>query len=435
MFRRRVIGLIGLAAACTALVALGSTPADAAPGDLDPSYGVGGSADVLGNVDFVDVAVQPDGKAVAVGATGDPGPLSQFLVARFSTDGSPDPSFGIDGLVTTTFGARQRSGAWSLAIQPDGRIVVAGEATFDNAMVAVARYLPNGDLDPTFHHDGKVLTDVSVGVDVARAVTLTPRGKIVVAGSGGHPGEENPSGDLLAVRYHPDGTLDRTLGGRGWVTHDVLGHGDRAAGVAVTSRGRILLSGEAETGGGVGFAFTRAVLMRLENDGRRDRGFSGDGAALFGPRSGLANFPTVAVGPSGSILVAARADDRPDGVVVRYARGGALDPAFGDGDGMADFNVTPGIDDLSDFALTSRGRIVAAGSANLVDGRGPLAVGRLLPDGSPDPTFGGDGYAVTGSDRIPRGVALQGDTRLLLAGSVFSPSAERGAFVMRVLLR
>jgi uncharacterized delta-60 repeat protein len=302
-------------------------------------------------------------------------------------------------------------------------------------MVAVARYLPHGGLDPTFHHDGKVLTDVSVGTDQARAVTLTPTGKIVVAGRGGHPGEENPSGDLLAVRYHPDGTRDRTLGGGGWVTHDVLGHGDTAWGVAVTPRGRILLSGEAETGDGVGFAFTRAVLMRLADDGRRDRGFSRDGAALFGPRDGLANFPSVARGPSGSILVAGRADDRPDGFVLRYGRGGAPDPAFGQGDGIADVDVTPGADELADLAKISGGRIVVAGSAGVVDGRGALAVGRLLPDGSPDPTLGEDGYAVTGSDRTVRAVAPQGDTRLLLAGSSFTPPTERGAFLMRVLLR
>ena len=435
MFRRRHDRLLGLAGACAVLVALGSAPAEAAPGDLDPSYGAGGSADVLGNVDFVDVAVQPDGKAVAVGTARDPATPSRFLVARLRTDGSLDGTFGAGGLVTTTFGARQAAGAWAVAIQPDGRIVVAGEASLGNAMVAVARYLPNGDLDPSFHHDGKVLTDVSVGTDQARAVALSPRGKIVVAGRGGHPGEENPSGDLLAVRYHPDGTRDRTLGRRGWVTHDVLGHGDTAWGVAVTPRGRLVLSGEAETGDGVGVAFTHAVVLRLSNDGRRDRGFSGDGTALFGPRSGLAGFTGVALGPNGSILVAGRADDRPDGVLLRYGRGGAPDPAFGAGDGIAEFDVTPGTDDLADFARTSGDRIVVAGSAGIVDGRGALAVGRLLPDGSPDPTFDEDGYAVTGSDRTARAVTLQGDTRLLLAGSVFAPPAQRGALVMRVLLR
>jgi uncharacterized delta-60 repeat protein len=143
----------------------------------------------------------------------------------------------------------------------------------------------------------------------------------------------------------------------------------------------------------------------------------------------------VARGPSGSILVGGRADDRPDGFVLRYARGGALDAAFGEGDGIADVDVTPGTDELADLARTSRGRIVVAGTAGIVDGRGSLAVGRLLPDGSPDTTFGGDGYTVTGSDRTARAVALQGDARLLLAGSYFAPSPARGAFVMRVLLR
>ena len=153
-------------------------------GTLDTSFGNGGiaSADLGSPFDETfDVAIQSDGKIVAVGATGS----IDFGLARFNTDGSLDTTFDEDGKVTTVFGSLDE--AFAVAIQPDGKIVAVGHT--DNPSTgtgdfAVARYNSNGSLDTTFGNGGKVTTDFG-GEDRGDGVLIQADGKIVVAGGTG----------------------------------------------------------------------------------------------------------------------------------------------------------------------------------------------------------------------------------------------------------
>src|SRR5262249_10129487 len=142
-------------------------------GSLDPSFGGGGYVETHSAYPvFVRaVALQPDGKIVVAGSSSPPDAngATEFMVARYNSDGSPDTTFGADGVTSTAFpelGGPPTSAADALAIVPDGRIVAAGSARVDlpadpcfpPSMFALARYTAGGALDPTFGDDGIVQT-------------------------------------------------------------------------------------------------------------------------------------------------------------------------------------------------------------------------------------------------------------------------------------
>lgn len=163
-----------------------------ADGSLDTSFGNNGGFQDLepfGAGSANDVALLPDGRILAAGSVaGSRG--GAFGLARYLSDGSPDPTFGEGGGVRTSFGvARNSDGAYALAVQPDGRIVAAGDSArhFSKSRFAVARYLPDGNLDPSFAGNGKARfgfpwRGAEVHSSFAESVALTPKGRIVVAG-------------------------------------------------------------------------------------------------------------------------------------------------------------------------------------------------------------------------------------------------------------
>jgi uncharacterized delta-60 repeat protein len=262
-------------------------------GTLDPGFGSGGivQTDILGGGDQANaVAVQPDGKIVVAGIALHAGIDGDMALVRYDADGTPDSSFGTGGIVTTDLGTRSDD-ARAIVIQPDGAIVVAGNTDED---VALARYTPSGQLDPTFGHGG---TTTSTLGDEATGVGLTPDGHVVVSGYTVGAGGTR---DFLLARFRSDGALDTTFGDQGAVRTDVLGGDDYAEGLVVDPLGRILLVGRATS-------------------------------------------PTIL-----------------DMALVRYTADGALDPAFGAGGIVtADFHGRGEFGE--DLALDAAGRIVAAG--------------------------------------------------------------------------
>jgi uncharacterized delta-60 repeat protein len=207
-------------------------------GSRDSSFGADGKVrtDFGGTEDALDLALQPDGKIVVVGAAGWSG--SQWAVARYNPDGSLDSSFDGDGKVVTDFG-RGQQGAWGVAVQPDGKIVVAGWSANQSGgarAFALARYEPNGQLDESFGDHGRVTTGGG-GSDTGLDVVLQPNGKIVVAGQTG------PEPDFTLERFLPDGREDGSFGsGLNSVQTDFGGH-DPAWAVALDPEGRIVAAG------------------------------------------------------------------------------------------------------------------------------------------------------------------------------------------------
>ena len=227
-----------------------------ADGALDDTFGEGGVTTISqrpleGTFELFAAARQPDGRIVAVGFVhnlNNPTFGSSFVLARVLPDGAFDTSFGIDGLVKTDIALNADANA--LALQPDGKIVVAGrtvEATNLTRSFTLARYLPNGALDTTFGSGGLVITDVGGnGNSSASGVTLQPDGKIVAAGGAVTPSA--PDFDFALARYLQDGALDTTFNGDGVVTTDVGAPQrsfprDFALGLVLQPDGRLLLAG------------------------------------------------------------------------------------------------------------------------------------------------------------------------------------------------
>jgi uncharacterized delta-60 repeat protein len=215
------------------------------------------------------VAVQADGRIVAAGYTWN-GSRYTFAVARYDADGSLDTRFDADGKVTTAFGTDDAR-AFALALQADGRIIVAGSAgiTGDHYDFAVARYDADGHLDPSFDGDGRVTTSFAA-FDFGYALALQADGRLVVAGE-----TNNGTGthsDFALARYDADGSLDTRFDADGKVTTAFSSNNAVVMALGVQADGRLLAAGTAVSGGTLDFA-----LARYEDDGRLDAGFDADG--------------------------------------------------------------------------------------------------------------------------------------------------------------
>ena len=227
-------------------------------GTLDTTFGTNGkvTTDVgSGDDDTIySIAIQADGKIVAVGYSENNTDRS-FTVARYNPDGSFDTTFGRSGIVITDMGENGSSDkAYDVALQRDGKIVVVGvEDAGKNYIFAMARYNPDGSLDTTFGKNGKVTTDIGSGSDKARSVAIQNNGKIVVAGYSSFDGNYAFS----LVRYLSDGALDTTFGTDGKVITDIGSKADRANSMALQKDGKIVAAGFSSGDDGDVFALVR----------------------------------------------------------------------------------------------------------------------------------------------------------------------------------
>jgi uncharacterized delta-60 repeat protein len=335
-------------------------------GSLDAGFGEGGT--VLTNFGEASpgassfeaiqaLALQPDGKIIAAGWTDADRPDGGgfgFALMRYDVDGTLDPAFGDGGRVLTRFDPAASAIAYAVLLQADGRVVAAGESGGD---FALARYNPDGSLDPSFGSGGLVLTDFGPGgFDEARAVALDAHGRIVVAGRSGFR--------FALARYTPKGRLDSTFGDGGRVLTD-FGFPAQAFGLAIQPGGRIVAGGWADDGG---YDF---ALARYHADGRLDRDFGSDGLVLTDIGGGTFDQAfALAARPNGSLVLAGTSNPNTPGALdhfalARYKRRGRLDRRFGEGGtAVTDFGATSSGEAAFAVAVARRGTIVAAGRSN-----------------------------------------------------------------------
>ncbi len=393
-----------------------------ATGTLDPSFAgdgkqrtsFGGFKDGAGAV-----AVQSDGKIVAVGHTGVI--QSKIALARYNPDGTLDTSFSGDGMRTLDFGGYE--GAAALEIQPDGKIVVAGSRAPRIGGVyrfAVARLNPDGTLDTSFSGDGKVTTGFAgggTGADVA----LQADGKIIVVGTSG-VGTEGGACCFALARYNPDGTLDPSFSGDGRQTTEI--------GDAYASAGAVVLQGSKIVVAGSGGPYTSDfAVARYNANGSLDPTFSGDGTQTtdFGAFDGAGD-----VALQGAKIIAIGGGYHPNGAyfaMARYNSNGSLDTSFA-GDGKQ----TDGFGPANAGVVTPSGDIVAVGGRH----PGNFDVARYDPSGNLDPSFSGDGIQETHVGEAAlgggaTGVALQSDGKIVAAGSGVGPTGTSDLALIRYL--
>ena len=279
-------------------------------GSLDTTFGGDGKvATDLGSEDEAwDVVVQADGKIVVAGVSLVlDGLAGDFAVVRYNPDGSLDTSFGSGGVVLTEL----EGFGFALALQDDGKIVVAGTAGLSQVSydVALVRYETDGDLDTSFDDDGIAIVDLDNGSnDVATDVALQSDGKFVVAGWVDPIGPE-VGGDFLLARFSPDGSLDTKgidryldapFGVGGWVTTDFDAGDEEAWAVAIESGGKIVVAGQ--TGVNPTETPSDFALARYNVDGSLDATFGTGGKLTTEFETGANGVRDLAIQADGAIV-------------------------------------------------------------------------------------------------------------------------------------
>jgi uncharacterized delta-60 repeat protein len=374
------------------------------------------------------VAIRSGGKIVVAGSTTSGAGAYDFALARFKRSGNLDDSFAGDGRQTTGLG--EFAQAFDLAIQSNGRIVVVGTTRAHGQYdFALARYRKTGALDDSFSRNGKAAPDFA---RVAYGVAIQENGRIVVAGAG--------KDDFALARYKRNGHLDDSFSGNGKTTTDFgRADGttrirrrdyDSAYDVAIQPNGRIVVVGTTRGAG----KYNYFALARYRQNGRLDRSFAGDGKRIVKFHGG-ATAEGVAIQENGRIVAAGGAGSSYCAfvgtscafAVARLKEDGGLDPSFGreiDGTGK----TVGGGDSAFDLAIQRNGRVVLVGVTGV--GKPPgfdeppdlefdFALARYKRDGHLDDSFSGNGTQTTAfgpGDEVAYDVAFQSRRKFVVAG-------------------
>jgi uncharacterized delta-60 repeat protein len=413
------------AAVAIAVYLLAAAWASAAAGDLDASFGTSGrftqnfqiDTGVSSTDSAQDVVVRPDGQILIGGSTFvfDPPTLKdiEWVVLGLPPTGVPGP-----GGAVFSFADDPEHGANGLALQPDGKLLLAGTTGSMGSNVVIDRLTTTGGYDsgfgtpgghPVFDFAGS--DGAGVGTDGAGDLVRQPDGSIVTAGY-----SDNQFG---LVRVTSAGVLDNSFDGNGRKRVDFTGTVDGATSVAL-SGSKIIAAG---------YTDSRFAILSLNSNGSVDSSF---GVGTGRTESGVNELPqganAVAVQSDGKILVAGPGNGNFG--VGRVKTDGFYDPSFGpNGNGQVAIDFG-GNDVATAMTLQPDGKILVAGT----DGDG-FAVARLMPNGALDPSFGTGGKATvnfTGVD-IAHGMALQPDGKIVLVGETGPAGGTTDYAVTRLL--
>jgi uncharacterized delta-60 repeat protein len=385
----------------------------AAPGDLDTSFNQTGKYATTFNEPVsalaVGAAVQTDNKIV-VAMHRFAGSALTFAVMRLNPDGTLDNTFSV-GIVVIDLGVQVAS-ANAVAVQTDGKIVVAGLAYFGNqADMVAARLNSNGTLDTSFNGSGKVILDFGVSA-TASALAIQSDGKIVLAGNAGN----YPTSDFALARLEPDGGLDTSFNGNGKIIQDFGGPAG-ASGVAIQKDGKIVAAGTRAESADIG-ANTEFAVARYNRYGIPDLPFGSHGKAVTKFNMGLVG-TAVGIQKGGRIIVAGYTNGTNvrSAVLAGFRKNGQLDASFGK-HGKVVSDPTQASDAWA-MAIQKDDRIVVGGSVP-ASGEFDLAVTRYQKQGKADKSFGDHGTVATdfGGFDVAFAIALQQDGRIVAAGSV-----------------
>ena len=421
----------------------------AANGTLDQSFGNAGVVVIRAAMRSLvanALTLQPDGKILIGGMSSDLSSASvQLALARYNSDGTPDLSFGDRGFVTTPVGATGAR-ANAIALQPDGKVVVAGTAFAHDGgddEFFVARYAASGKLDDAFGSGGITNTHAGLSASEAAAVVLAEDGSIIVVGTAFSNG--TPDDDFAVARYTYSGHLDPGFGHGGIVTTDFSSDPanpslDRAAAVATQPDGRILVAG-----------FTRGdhpsfAIVRYLSDGAPDTSFGHDGRTQVSTDGPLVN--SVVLQNSGDIVIAGSSSSASTNsapfTLVRLHSNGQPDASFGDG-GLVTTTVQGSRSGARAVAAQADGKLITGGAKF----GAPSAQGDALPDsgfaltrynldGTVDRGFGSGGTVLTDmgdAGATPLSLAVQPDGKILAAGLVFFQVPSTSASPISEVLR
>jgi uncharacterized delta-60 repeat protein len=379
--------------------------AHAADGDLDPSFGSADNGRMANDVVFA-TAVKPDGKVVIGGSFSTYDGLPRRRVAQLNPDGSVDTSFNPGAGVGAPSGtSTSAENVFTVAVQPDGKILIGGDFTGYNGTPqrSLARINADGSLDTSFNVGG-ALVSVPANID---EIVVQEDGKIIIAGN--FNSYNNIPRNNVA-RLNSDGSLDRTYN-EGTTT----GTNGPVSALALQSDGKLIIGG----------AFTnvrgtpRVRIARLDTDGRVDTSFD--------PGTGVdQQILSAALQRDGKVIIASFFNSYngvPRSKIARVNTNGSLDTTFDPGIG------TDGV--INDVAVQFDGKVLIAGAFNKLNGVfNPAGIARLNPNGTHDTSFVSG--LRPGSSADVRAVTLQPDGKVIICGGFTDYQNIQRRFVARL---
>lgn len=380
-------------------------------GSLDHTFGKDGI--VVSSIDNSchanSIAIREDGKIVVAGSANYPYAATnpKLALVRYNQDGSLDQTFNGTGAVE----AKDLGWANSVAIQSDGKIVVAGKVVdkLSNYTPTVIRYNENGSVDSTF--DGGLSIMGFGSSDNINSIAVQSDGKIVATGYK----MNGNSNDFAAIRLNTDGSPDVTFDEDGYQTTDFGETNDTSMSVVIQSDGKIVLAGYSSSGSTTHFA-----ICRYNIDGSLDNTFNVNGmqTTVFGSAKSYAN--SLAIQADGKLVAMGYKYDglKSKVTAARYNADGSPDNSFGESGTLANY-IEQGNTHFTSTAIQYDGKVLAAGyswNGSHFD----FAVARYNTNGTLDNTFGTSGKQLTNfgnTDDTARSLVIQNDGKFLLAGS------------------
>jgi uncharacterized delta-60 repeat protein len=408
------------------ILLLSAASMTAQSGTLDTSFGNNGFAttQVSATYNFASATlVQPDGKILVVGDSGEPATYKATVV-RFNPDGTLDTSFGTGGNVTITIPSAKSFGM-DVALQNDGKIVV-GARTWNNVTgdFVLARLNTDGTFDSSFGTNGVVVAN-SGGSDVAASVLIADDGKIYLAG--------DSDSNFSVAKFNADGSLETTFGNNGWATIIFDSASSYIQEIALQNDGNIVMGGFAIGAGG---RYSMAAA-RMDANGVLDTSFGTEGKISF--NFGIDHDIATCLGiqSDGKIILGGHTFIRSnprlayDFAVARLNTNGSLDSSYGN-NGISTAQVVDEANYANGLKIQADGKVILGGrTVKLFDY--DFAMLRFNTDGTLDNTFGTDGKVstdVNGKEDHCYAIALQPDNKILLAGYSFSTGGDDSEFVV-----
>lgn len=392
-------------------------------GGLDTTFNSDGRVTYLSEMEETAYAmvIQPDGKIIVGGRIDITASKCHFILQRYKIDGSLDSIFGTNGVVETTMHGKEDV-INAIALQPDGKIVVAGTSYSDITAydIAFARYNTDGTLDNTFGNNGTKVIDILGNTDgshdekVNSALAIQGDGKIIAAGYI----HNVISYDFMLVRLNTDGSVDTNFGTNGFAITDVAdASSDAIRGIVLQNNGKIVAVGASNINSTVAF-----VAARYLPTGTLDPTFGKLGLVVGTNTDTTTEDPySVLIQPDGKIISVGTQQRNPgnwtSAQLIRYNSNGTYDTTFGK-NGVSVI-ANDGYDQIYASVLQPDGKIVAAGNTYKINSRDFLLI-RLNANGILDSTFGINGRITTefGFQKYDEAYAIarQNDGKILLAG-------------------
>ncbi len=413
----------------------------AQPGTLDPGFSGDGKLTTtygVRNARGNDLVIQSDGKIILGGSSWGKHNDRDFALERLNPDGSLDASFGKNGKVITQLNSKSDE-LIALALQPDGKILALGN-TLDAKGIscsALVRYNPNGDLDTTFGDQGIVLTRIGES-DAAISMILQKDGKILTGGRT----RFRIYSYLLMVRYLPDGSLDTTFSDNGHLMQPIGPLLGGLSDMAIQADGKIVVTGAIYTGGisrsefFVGrFNSNGKLDLHFGFVGRQVGHFLGETEDCFAS--------AILIQPDGKILISGTSwSDTMKNVscLARLLPDGSLDDSFGI-NGKSVIHLDQQTSYGQSIAIQSDGKIIIAATVSSTNKKfkGEIGLIRCNADGNLDTSFVSKGIQIgifpinAQHYDYPKRVRIQPDSKILVVGTTFLNGRGIYAALLRFL--